>query len=49
MNKILIRTVTVLAIENVTGPAYNEVNNADHPQQILQSASNAAEQEKATL
>jgi len=38
MNKILIRTATVLTTENSTGP-YNEANNEDHSQQILQFAS----------
>jgi len=44
MNKILICTATVLTTENSTGP-YNESNNEDHSQQILQFAHNAAQQE----
>jgi len=44
MNKILIRTATVLTTENSTGP-YIQANNEAHSQQILQSTSNAAQQE----
>jgi len=44
MNKNLICTATVLTTENLTG-LYNEANNEDHSQQILQSISNAAQQE----
>jgi hypothetical protein len=45
INKILIRTFTVLTTENSTGPVYDETNNGEHSQQTVQSVNNAAQQE----